>query len=168
MSSFPTDTCGLGKGSRCVETDTPSVLRGLLVCPTAWPPVSVKLCADPVTIFLDLAPDQGRNPGPLCWEHGGSATAPLGNSLFSLFYVSYTWKRSESTKMVFLFPKNLDVSSLVFLVIILVVLKPDWGGKINHLRDLKNMQSWGEGLWRLWVTAGVQKSLWIVLLLLSC
>ena len=34
-------------------------------------------------------------------------------------------EKAESTKMVFTFQKNPDVSSLVFLVIILVILKPD-------------------------------------------
>ena len=77
-------------------------------------------------------------------------------------------EKAESTKMVFTFQKNPDVSSLVFLVIILVILKPDWGGKINHQWGFKNMQSWGEGLWQPGAAAGVQKSLWIVLLFLSC
>lgn len=116
--NFPTDTCGLGKGSRCLELGTTSVLRVLNTLPTARPQVSVKVCTPAVTFLCGPCRKKVRKhyDSVLCFKKNPRHLLFLWRSL-SLF--------------------------------ISVVLKPDWGEKINHLWSFQNRVGSGNSHWGL-------------------
>lgn len=79
--------------------------------------------------------------------------------------MSRMWKRLESTKIELLVQeKYIFLLSLVFLVFISIVLKPEWKKKKSPKEILKHMQGWA---WPLWLGTRGQRAMSIVLFFLS-